>query len=676
MLYKILRTFVAAALVTSPCVFAQHAPAPPPGQPSAHAPVRPIPDIKRLREHVSYLASDKLEGRRTGTPGATLAAHYIASEFHRLGLTPRGNAHNIKRNEVETREYLQRFPYVAGVELGKANAMTWMSSASTDSAQRRETLDLRLGEDWTPLGLSASARVEGAQVVFVGYGITASELNHDDYAGSHASGKAALAFEGTPDAGDPHGKFARWGAAAFKAAAARAAGAKALVLIASGENFRDEHERARLVYDPASGDAGLPVVVVSRVTAARLLGLAGAPQLSEFEKKMRAGVAAKAGDRAAQTVSHGSLNITTDVKRIDAEAYNVVGVISGSDPKLNDEYIVVGAHYDHLGRGGAGSLAARAGEIHYGADDNASGTAALLELARMLSGHRSSLRRSVVLVAFGGEEEGLLGSNYYVTHAPVPLGSTVAMLNMDMIGRLKEERLTVGGVGTAAEWRNWIERANAQFSVRLKGGVEGARGGKVGYEMPVVVGTNGEVVATASPQRFALALSEDGFGPSDHSSFYARKIPVLFFFTGTHEDYHKPSDTAERVNYDGLARILSFVNDILADVDASDPRPTYQSTGSATQGRATGFRVYLGTVPRYADSTDGMTLEGVREGSPAERAGLRAGDRIVKMAGRDVRNVYDYTQALSEMKAGEEYEVEVMRGTQRLALKITPAARK
>lgn len=418
MLDKILRTFLVAALAASSCAYAQHAPTQPQKQPSASAQQRPLPDIKRLNAHVSYLASEPLEGRRTGTPGATLAAHYIASEFHRLGLTPEGNAENIKRNKVESREYLQRFPYVAGVELGKANAMTWMPGASADSMNRRETLDLRLGEDWTPLGVSANGRVEGASVVFVGYGIKASELNYDDYAGGAASGKAALAFEGTPDASDPHGRFARWGGLPFKASAARAAGAKALVLIASGENFREENERARLAYDPASGDAGLPVVVVSRVTAARLLGLAGAPQLAEFEKKTReAALAANAvsstaagrNPHAAKPSVNGSLNITTDVKRLDAEAYNVVGTIRGSDPKLNDEYIVVGAHYDHLGRGGTGSLAARPGEIHYGADDNASGTAALLELARMLSERRHSLRRSVVFVAFGGEEEGLLG---------------------------------------------------------------------------------------------------------------------------------------------------------------------------------------------------------------------------------------------------------------------------
>jgi len=194
---------------------------------------------------------------------------------------------------------------------------------------------------------------------------------------------------------------------------------------------------------------------------------------------------------------------------------------------------------------------------------------------------------------------------------------------------------------------------------------------------PIVVGANGQPVVTMDPaKQFLLTLNEDGYGPSDHSSFYAKQVPVLFFWTGNHEDYHKPSDTADKINYEGEARVVSFVERIVRDIDRSDKRPTYTVAKSDSQGRTMGFRVYLGTIPNYADSNDGLKLDGVRNDSPASKAGLKAGDRIVKMAGREVKNVYDYTYALGEMKAGQEYEVEVVRGSERLTLKITPAVRK
>ena len=350
-----------------------------------------------------------------------------------------------------------------------------------------------------------------------------------------------------------------------------------------------------------------------------------------------------------------ALSISTDIVRRNAPAYNVAGILEGSDPVLKKEAIVIGAHYDHLGRGGEGSLAPRAGDIHHGADDNASGVAAVLELARIFSLARERPRRTLVFVAFSGEEEGLLGSNFYVNNPVWPLDQTVAMINMDMIGRMKENRLMIGGVGTAQEWRSWIDAKNTP------GGV------------------NVALAATSSSltlRPFTLTLNEDGYGPSDHSSFYAKQIPVLFFFTGTHDDYHKPTDTAEKINYADEARILSFITSLVSSIDEGAKRPTYTVAKSQSQGRSMGFRVYLGTIPNYAESNDGLKLDGVREDSPAAKAGLKAGDRIVKMAGREVRNVYDYTYVLGEMKAGQEYEVEIVRGTESLRVKITPTARK
>jgi hypothetical protein len=235
------------------------------------------------------------------------------------------------------------------------------------------------------------------------------------------------------------------------------------------------------------------------------------------------------------------------------------------------------------------------------------------------------------------------------------------MINLDMIGRMKENRLIVGGVGTSAEWKKWIAEANEGLHRDAAPG-----------------GANGGTAASVAPGgRFALTMTEDGFGPSDHASFYAKQTPVLFFWTGTHEDYHRPSDTADRINYEGELRIVSFVKEIVRALDASDARPTYTLAKSdAAVGRSTGFRVYLGTIPNYAEGGDGLKLDAVRADSPAAKAGLKAGDVIVKLAGRGVRNVHDYTYALGEMRAGVEYDVEVMRGGERLKLKLTPAARK
>jgi hypothetical protein len=561
----------------------------------------------RLQKYVKYLSSDALEGRRTGTKAATSAARYIAAEFSRLKLKPL------------TSGYLQKFPYVAGVKLGKGNRFLVSHGVTPESPVAIE----RTETDWRPLAFSSSATVDGG-LVFVGYGITASELNHNDYANGIATGKIAIALQGTSDSANPHSQFARFEGIRWKAVAARNAGAKALVVIASAPNFNDDR-LTKLTYDNSAGDAGLPVVVVSRQAAERLLARSSLT-LAQLEQSP-----------ASQPLK-SDLSLTTDVVHEVVPAYNVVGMIEGSDPILKNEVIIIGAHYDHLGLGGEGSLAPTSGEIHHGADDNASGTAGVLELARLFSSQKPKPKRTIVFMAFGGEEEGLLGSNYYVSHPLLPLANTVAMINMDMIGRMKDSKLVIGGVGTAKEWR--------------------------------------DMMAADTEKSFQLTLNEDGFGPSDHSSFYAKQIPVLFFWTGTHNDYHKPSDTFEKINYDDEARILAMVARIVNQLDTADKRLTYTTAKSDPAPRTGGFRVYLGTIPNYSDSNNGLVIDGVRENSPAAKAGLKAGDRIVKIGTHEIKNVYDYTAALGEMRAGEEYVVEVVRGTEKLTLKLTPEARK
>ena len=473
----------------------------------------------------------------------------------------------------------------------------------------------------------------------------------------------------------------------MKAIAARNAGAKALLVITQESNLQDDR-LSRLRYDNSAGDSGIPVTVISRQLAIRLFRESEGEKLDALETAFRLVISqhlahgtASFGFSALQDanlipVANYTLTLSIDIVRREAPSFNVVGILPGSDPKLKDEAIVLGAHYDHLGRGDEGSLAPREGEIHHGADDNASGVAGLIELARMLSIQNPKPRRTVVFIAFSGEEEGLIGSSYYVNHPVVPLQNTAAMINMDMIGRLKERKLIVGGIGTAQEWRSMVDADNSVQGMTVSLNAPRREAVATG-KGPIVLGANGQPVVTMDPtKQFFLTLNEDGYGPSDHSSFYAKQIPVLFLWTGNHDDYHKPSDTADKINYEGEARIVSFVERIVWDIDKSDKRLAYTVAKSDSQGRTMGFRVYLGTIPNYADSNDGLKLDGVRDDSPASKAGLKAGDKIVKMAGRDVKNVYDYTYALGEMKAGQEYEVEIVRGSERLTLKITPAARK
>jgi len=585
------------------------------------------PDVELLKKHVAYLASDELEGRHPGTAGADRAADYLAEQFHRLklGCAPDRIEADLKcRHNGKRRDgYLKEFPFIAAVELAKNNAMSFTQDAKENAVALRD--------EWAPVGLSSNGSVAWAELVFAGHGITAAELKHDDYANVDVKGKIAVAFAGTPDGDNPHGQFGRYAEAPLKVIAAKDRGAAALVVIASDEKFGNER-LAKLQYDQTAGEAGIPVAVVSRRTAARWFGLADVAQLSALEK------AKEKWTEGARKLRDVTVNLSVEITRRAVPAYNVVGVIEGSDPKLKRERIIIGAHYDHLGRGGASSLAPNSSDVHHGADDNASGTAGLLELARIFSRQRGQLRRSLVFVAFSAEESGLIGSKAYVNNPSASLTDNVVMLNMDMIGRLKENKLTVGGVGTSPEFRKLVESLNSNS--------------------------------------FALQLNEDGFGPSDHSSFYAKKIPVLFFFSGTHEDYHKPSDTADKINYEGQAKVVSFVAEIARAIDRGDARPAYAVTRSQSSGRSTGFRVYLGTVPSYAESNDGMLLDAVRDDSPASKAGVKAGDKIVKLAGREIKNVYDYTYALGEMKPDQEYEIEVTRGGERLKLKLTPQARR
>lgn len=667
---------------------------------------------KNLRTHVSYLASDQLEGRRTGERGATNAAGYAANMFANYKLKTGLNQINQKGKTVKS--YLQSFPYISGIDAGEGNAF------SINNA------NLNLRTDWMPYGFSPNANVANSEIVFAGFGITAAEANYDDYSGLDVKNKTVAVFAGAPDGGNPRSSFSRFNIHA-KAKIAQEKGARAILIIADERDLKNE-KSAQLNFDQTLGETSVPVVIISKKTGANLIGAKDENELSQIQKWL-AGKPANAQVRFAN-LPKSNANINVNLVKKQTEAYNVVGIVDGKDPVLKNEAIVIGAHYDHLGRGGAGSLDVNSTSIHHGADDNASGVAAMLELARKFAKEKNN-RRTLIFIAFGGEEEGLLGSKFYVNNPVFPLSKTVAMINMDMVGRLNENKLTVGGIGTASEWKNLIENTNGRDALAIQSSNESDSDTAIKIKIQEALKRNGfndiiiefnsnkmpvlrgiipkgkmaEAVRTAmeivnkpivnelsesspaasdypkksSQSLFALQLNEDGFGPSDHSSFYGKQIPVLFFFTGTHSDYHKPSDTFDKINYGGLLKITDYVGEIVKAIDANQAKPAYavaKSSGMTGGEGRVGFNVSLGTVPSYSEGDNtGLALDGVRDDSPAAKAGVKAGDKIVRLANRDIKNISDYVYVLGEMKPGEEYEIVVMRGGEKLTLKITPVKR-
>ena len=615
------------------------------------------PVEQNLRANVAYLASDALEGRRTGEQGATTAAGYVANLFAQYKL--KTGISTPVANGKTSRNYLQKFLYTTGVEPAPTGNEFKLDLKNVAGAQ----LDAKPPDPVRPLIFSPNAAAENAPVVFAGYGIEAPESNYNDYEELNPAGKIVLAFDGNPEPDTPRSAFSRFTVHA-KAKIARDKGALGLLLISREDKFENDRN-ARLKYDQTLGETAVPVFSLPRATAANILGireteLKTIETLTAMKKETTARI--RLGFRDLSPTVSFKVNL---VKK-QTDAYNVVGVLEGTDPALKNEAIVIGAHYDHLGKGGQGSLAPNSTEIHRGADDNASGTAALLELARRFAKEKKN-KRTLVFIAFGGEEEGLLGSKHYVNNPVFPLAKTVAMLNMDMIGRLNENKLTVGGIGTASEWSDLVKLRN------LMPDLESSSTSK-----PNKTSTNPVIALTTTPLKtiFNLQLNEEGFGPSDHSSFYGKQIPVLFFFTGTHNDYHKPTDSADKINYAGLTKITNYVGALVNAIDQNPARPTYKVAASTNTGGRAQFNVTIGVVPGYGDASDGMLLDGVRDGSPAAQAGLRAGDKIVKFAGREIRNVQDYTLVLGELKADVEYDIEIVRGGQRLVLKVKPAARR
>ncbi len=569
----------------------------------------PTPDsASRVAADVARLASDHWQGRQAGSKGADAAAEWIAAEFRRIGLRPGAGD-----------SYLQSFTFVNAAEQGPNNRLETGAKAR-----------LTAGADFRPLGFSASGTA-GGEAVFAGYGIVAPDLGRDDYAGIDAKDRMVVVLRHGPDSDDPHSKWAPFGGLRAKATAAREKGARGILIVTGPRTRGAKDELAPLRVEPSAADVGIPAMSVLRAAVEGLFAATG---------KTLDALQALADEGKPVSRSLGStVTMRADVVLRRASTRNVLGRL---DAPGASEFVVIGAHYDHLGLGMRGSLETSApGKIHHGADDNASGVSALLELARRLQVNRAGLGRNVLFASFGAEELGLLGSSHFVRNPPMPFDQVKAMINMDMIGRLRENELSVHGVGSSPVWKNLVEQAGRSAGLKLW-------------------------------------QHEGGFGPSDHTPFYSAGKPVLFVFTGSHGDYHRSSDTADKVNAPGIVKVVDLLEPVIRHVASTGTEVTFvRVSGDKEQpaGGARTFKVWVGGVPDYGAPGPGVTFSGVSPGSPAEKGGLRAGDVLVKFAGKEIRDIYEYTAALGVAKPGDTVTLVVKRGGAETPLEVTLAER-
>ncbi|HVP38560.1 MAG TPA: M28 family peptidase [Candidatus Saccharimonadales bacterium] len=599
------------------------------------------PDSARILQTIRQLASDAYAGRRTGEAGCDSAAAWLARQFEALGLAPAGDSLGPRR-----RGFLQTFETTVGVRPGRDNRLG-TRGASGERAWRPDS-------EFTPLGFSENDSMDGEPVVFVGYGITADEKGYDDYAGADVKGKVVLFLRYVPAENDTAGPFgaagrSRYADLRYKTSNAFNHGARA-ALVVLGPRTHPEVPDAPLPLrsDQGVGGGHIPALSVRREVAEELLRGAAAHLpgfLPDSAGSYLGALQAKidASRRPAPLALDGAaVSLKTDLIHDRKRVSNVVAMLPPASADAATEYVVIGGHYDHLGMGGPGSLEPDKKAIHYGADDNASGTAGVLELARCFEAAGTPVRRGLLFVCFVGEEEGLYGSGHFVNHPPVPVERMTAMINMDMIGRLRNDRLAVSGTGSSPLFPELVARAAKAHGL------------------------------TANEQA-------SGYGPSDHTSFYAKDRPVLFFFTGAHSDYHKPSDTWDKIDAPGEARVLGMVEDVASELAGRDSAIAFtkvkadSARGGGEGYGGGGYGPYLGTVPDFGGAPDlkGVLLSGVREGSPAENAGIRGKDIIVKFDGKVVGNLEDYFYALSARKPGDVVQIELLRDGKPMTLTAT-----
>jgi Tol biopolymer transport system component len=578
-----------------------------------------------LRKEIEWLADEKRDGRMTGSAGAQETAKWLANYFRENGL--KSFAEN----------YALQFQFNAGERILADKTRLEISADAKSTVAK-------LDADFRPLAFSENGEAN-SDVVFAGYGLVVpgeGAARYDSYAGLDVKDKIVLIFRYVPEGVDParRAQLNRYAGLRYKTMLARERGAKG-VLVATGPNSPNAGQLLPLSNDGTNASSGIIAGSIGGTMAESLLAPSG-KSLKELQTALdQENPHAESGFVLPKTKVKLACGIE-HLKKTDADIVAYLPPGSGGD-----EYIVVGAHYDHLGHGGTSSLE-RAGEenkIHPGADDNASGTAWVMELAAALAkesaDHPEKFRRGVIFACWSGEEIGIIGSAAFCEHPPVPLNKIAGYINADMVGRLRDNKLTLQGVGSSHAWRKLIEKRN------------------------VAAG-------------FSLTLQDDPYLPTDVTSFYTKNVPVLNFFTGAHEDYHRPTDTAEKINYEGLERIAKFSEQIVIDLAQNPERPDLAKVERSTQeagGRET-LRAYLGTIPDYTTDVKGVKLSGVRGASPAEKGGLKGGDVIVEFAGQKIANIYDYTYALDAVKIGQPVQVVIERDGKRVTLTVTPEARK
>jgi len=570
------------------------------------APSVPASDAHRFLEDIKALTVPAMEGRGDGSKGLTRAAKLLEQRYKSLGLRPAG-----------TNGYLQPFSLITGAKLKGKNDLV-VQSGSRKSA-------LKLNQDFVPFSFSASGSVAG-RLVFVGYGASASEFGYDDYAGIDVKDKIVVVLRY-----EPTGFAAKSGINGLtihsqlvtKAINARNRGAKAVVL-ANGK-LGDGEEDLLTRFGSVSGpeNVGICIVQVKNAVAEDWFKSAG-KSLSGVQNEINQST--KPDSFEFPETLHVALGVGVESTR--ATVSNVLAYVPGR----TDEYVILGAHYDHLGRGNYDSLApSQIGQIHPGADDNASGTAGVLELARLFAPLKGQLQRGILFINFAGEELGLLGSAEWVKEPTRPLDKAVAMVNMDMIGRIKDDKVYIGGVGTGSTFQAILNQAESRAA-------------------------------------FKYENSPGGYSSSDHTSFVTKRIPVLFFFSGLHSDYHKPSDTWEKISADSAARLLDVVSSAELELASAAAKPAFVEVAESPNPHAGtpstgggGYGPYFGSIPDFGQTENGVRFSDVKPGSPAAKAGFQAGDVLVQFGDKPIKNLYDFTDALRRSKVGDLVEVTVLR---------------
>ena len=595
-------------------------------RPPADASVR-----QRLQRSVEWLASPEREGRGPGTAGIDSAAGWVAERFGEIaGLQSR----------VVGEGPFQPFEMTLEATLGPAdrNTVELVGPAGPDGKPR--VVPLKLGVDFTPLAAGGSGAFD-LPLVFGGYGITAPAEKFDDYAplGDAAKSAATILLRQEPQKDDPHSVFdgnqaSQHAALTRKVANASEHEARAVVFCNDADADGDD-----LMAFTRAGEGStartMPVLHLRRSAVDEAVRQALGRPLVEIQK----GIDEKL-EPASAPLPGWRIRGNVAIDRIETKAKNVLAFLpgkgrsaAGGEPAVAPgETVVLGAHYDHLGYGGGGSLAPGEKAIHHGADDNASGTAVLVEVARRLAAE-GPLARSVLFIAFSGEERGLLGSGHYAANATVPLADTVAMVNLDMVGRLDGDKVIVHGTGTGTGLEQLVDRLVAAHGLEV-------------------------------------AKEPGGFGPSDHASFYAKKVPVLHVFTGSHTDYHRPTDTADKINFDGMDRLTQLVIDLVRDLANRPDRPAYIEVAAPAFARG-GDRPYFGSIPDFGRPGKGYAISGVSKDSPAAKGGLQGGDRIVRVGDSAIVNLEDFDSALRKHKGGDTIPVVVDRAGTEVTLDVT-----